>query len=134
MKNINRVVISGHLTRDGELRTTANGANILTLGIAVNDSFKNSNGEWEDKPNFFDLKMFGTRAEKLAQYLTKGTKVTVEGKLSWSQWEKDGQKRSKVEIIVDEIEFNSRKSETAPAYGASGSQNYSEYDEDIPFN
>jgi single-strand DNA-binding protein len=132
MKNINRVVVSGRLTRDSELLTTANGLNILNMSVAVNDSIKNANGEWEDKPNFFDVKMFGARAEKLAQYLSKGTKVIIEGKLSWSQWEKDGQKRSKVEIIVDEIEFNSRKEQTAPAYGASGSQSI-EYDEDIPF-
>lgn len=112
--SINRVCISGNLTRDGELRATNGGTQILTLGVAVNDRRKNpQSGEWEDVPNFVDCTLFGTRAEKLAQYLTKGTKVSIEGKLRYSSWEKDGQKRSKLEVVVDEIEFMSRRDEAA---------------------
>ncbi len=108
--SINRVAISGNLTRDPELRQTAGGMAILGFGVAVNDRRKNQQtGEWEDYPNYIDCSMFGTRAEKIAPYLSKGTKVAIAGKLRWSQWERDGQMRSKVEVIVDEIEFMSQR-------------------------
>ena len=108
--SINRVCISGNLTRDAELKATASGMPVLSLSVAVNDRRKNpQTGDWEDYPNFVDCTMFGTRAEKLAQYLTKGTKVTVEGKLHYSSWERDGQRRSKLDVTVDEIEFMSRQ-------------------------
>ena len=131
--SINRVNISGNLTRDPELRQTQGGMAILSLGVAVNDRRKNpQTGEWEDVPNFVDCVVFGSRAEKLAQYLAKGTKVAIEGKLRWSQWEKDGARRSKLEVIVDEIEFMSR--------GERGQQRQQQqtasadlYDENIPF-
>lgn len=113
--SINKALVSGNLTREPELRSTASGLPVLGLGIAVNDRRKNQQtGEWEDKPNFIDCTMFGTRAEKISQYLHKGTKVVIEGKLSWSQWEKDGQKRSKIQIIIDEIELMAgRQSDTS---------------------
>lgn len=108
--SINRVNISGNLTRDPELRSTASGMQVLNFGVAVNERVKNQQtGEWEDRPNFVDCVMFGTRAEAVSRYLSKGSKVAIEGKLRWSQWEKDGQKRSKLEVIVDEIEFMSRQ-------------------------
>lgn len=107
--SINRVTISGNLTRDPDLRTTATGNPVLGFSVAVNDRRKNNaTGEWEDHPNFVDCTMFGTRAEKITPYLSKGTKVAIDSKLRWSQWEKDGQKRSKIEVIIDEIEFLSR--------------------------
>lgn len=110
--SINRVVISGNLTRDAELRQTASGMAVLGFSVAVNDRRKNTQTEqWEDYPNFIDCSMFGTRAEKIAQYLSKGTKVAIEGKLRWSQWERDGQKRSKIEVVVDEIEFMTSRSD-----------------------
>ena len=108
--SINRVAISGNLTRDPELRQTAGGMAILGFGVAVNDRRKNQQtGEWEDYPNFIDCSMFGARAQSVSRFLSKGSKVAIEGKLRWSQWERDGQKRSKVEVIVDEIEFMSRQ-------------------------
>lgn len=107
--SINRVVITGNLTRNAELRSTASGTAVLGMGVAVNDRRRNPQGEWEDYANFIDCTMFGPRAEKLQQYLVKGTKVAIEGKLRWSQWERDGQKRSKVEVVVDDIEFLSRR-------------------------
>ena len=107
--SINRVAISGNLTRDAELRSTASGLAVLSFGVAVNDRRKNAQtGEWEDCPNFIDCIMFGSRAESLSDHLAKGAKVAVEGKLRWSQWERDGQKRSKIEVVVEEIEFMSR--------------------------
>ena len=122
---INRVVISGNLTRDPELRATNSGTNVLTFGMAVNDRRKNqATGEWEDVPNFVDCTLFGSRAERLAQYLSKGSKVAIEGRLRYRSWEaQDGTKRSKLEVVVDEIEFMSRgeqgqqrPAQQAPAY------------------
>lgn len=110
MKNINRAVISGNMTRDPELRRTQSGMAILTIGVAVNDSRKDpQTGEWKDFPNFIDCTLFGNRAEGIANYLHKGTKVFIEGKLRWSSWERDGQKRSKIEIVIDEIEFDNKQ-------------------------
>ena len=107
--SINRVAITGNLTRDPELRTTATGNPVLGFGVAVNDRRKNQQtGEWEDYPNFIDCTMFGARAQSISRFLSKGSKVAIEGKLRWSQWERDGQKRSKIEVIIDEIEFMSR--------------------------
>ena len=140
--SINRVIVSGNLTRDPELRYSQGGTPILAMGVAVNDRAKNpQTGEWEDRPNFVDLTMFGTRAEKVAPYLQKGSKVTVEGKLRWSQWQaKDGSKRSKLEVVVDEIEFMSRDGAVArtaaPAGYAPQPVHQGEqvlYDADIPF-
>ena len=113
--SINRAMISGNLTRDADLRSTQGGMAIMGFGVAVNDRRKNQQtGEWEDYPNFVDCTMFGTRAEKLQPYMTKGTKVAVEGKLRYSSWEQEGQRRSKLEVIVDEIEFMSSRQQDAP--------------------
>jgi single-strand DNA-binding protein len=137
--SINRVVISGNLTRDPELRATATGMPVLALGVAVNDRRKNpSTGEWEDYPNFVDCTMFGTRAEVVHRFLSKGAKVAIEGKLRWSQWERDGQKRSKIEVIIDEIEFlSARDSSAAPVQRKEAeippAPEVTVYDEDIPF-
>lgn len=117
--SINRVNISGNLTRDPEMRATQSGTSILTFGVAVNDRRRNpQTGEWEDYPNYIDCVVFGNRAEPLSRFLSKGTKVAVEGKLRWSQWERDGQKRSKIEVIVDEVEFLS------PRQGQQGQGGY----------
>lgn len=107
--SINKVFLVGNLTRDPELRQTAAGMSVLTFGIAVNDRVRNrQTDEWEDRPNFIDCTMFGSRAESVQKYLHKGNKVSIEGKLHWSQWEKDGQKRTKLDVTVDDIEFMSQ--------------------------
>lgn len=112
--SINRVVVSGNLTRDPELRTTASGMPVLGFGIAVNDRHKNQQtGEWEDYPNFIDCTMFGKRGEAVSKYLQKGSKVAIEGKLRYSSWERDGQRRAKIEIIVETLEFMSRSTNDA---------------------
>lgn len=108
--SINRVDISGNLTRDPELRATQGGMQVLGFGVAVNDRRRNQQtGEWEDYPNFVDCTMFGNRAESMGRILHKGMKVAIEGKLRYSSWDKDGQRRSKLEVIVDEIELMSQK-------------------------
>lgn len=104
--SINHVTVSGNLTRDPEVRTTARGKPVMSFGIAVNDRRRDpETGEWEDFPNFFNCTMFGTRGEHLGEILAKGDKIVIEGSLRYSQWERDGQKRSNVEIVIDEIEF-----------------------------
>ncbi len=104
--SINRVFVTGNLTRDAELRDTQGGTSYLRMGVAVNDRRKNpQTGQWEDVPNFVDCVMFGTRAEAIARYLTKGTKVAVDGSLRYSSWERDGQRRSKLEVAVRDVEF-----------------------------
>lgn len=108
--SINKVMVTGNLTRDSELRTTQSGMPVLNLGVAVNERRKNQQtGQWEDHPVFVDCTMFGTRAEKIAPYLVKGTKVAVEGRLRYSSWEDraSGQRRSKLDVTVDDIEFMS---------------------------
>ena len=104
--SINRVVVSGNLTRDPELRVTPGGTQVLGFGVAVNDRRRNQQtGEWEDYPNFIDCTMFGNRAEALSRILHKGMEVAIEGKLRYSSWEdkNGGGRRSKVEIIPDEV-------------------------------
>lgn len=144
MSNINRVIISGRLTRDPDVRTTAGGTTVMGLGVAVNDRRRNQQtGQWEDYTNFIDCTMFGSRAEALSRILTKGMLVCIEGRLRWSQWERDGQKRSKIEVIVDELEFMSSRNKTdgydanaefaAIPSSLSPDSTASVYDEDIPF-
>lgn len=108
---INKATITGNITRDPELRQTQGGTSVLTIGVAVNDRRKNQQtGEWEDYPNFIDCTIFGNRATGVAPHLQKGMKVAIEGKLNQSRWQaEDGTNRSKIEIIVDEIEFMSRQ-------------------------
>lgn len=109
--SINRVNITGNLTRNPELRSTAGGMAVLGFGVAVNDRRKNQQtGQWEDYPNFVDCTMFGNRAEALSRILRKGMKVAIEGKLRYSSWEdkNGGGRRSKLEVIPDEVELLSQ--------------------------
>lgn len=126
--SINRVNVSGNLTRDAELRQTQGGSSVLGFSVAVNDRRKNQQtGEWEDVPNFVDCVVFGKRADALSKMLRKGSKVAIEGKLRYSAWEaKDGSKRSKLEIAVDEVELMGAKPEEQ-------AEQPEVYDEEIPF-
>ena len=105
--NINSVVITGNLTRDPELRHTGGGTSVCGMRVAVNSRRKDGSGNWIDKPNYFDVTVFGAQGENCANYLSKGRPVAVEGRLDWSEWEaKDGSgKRSKVEIIANTVQF-----------------------------
>lgn len=132
--SINRCLISGNLTRDPELRATSGGTPVMSFGMAVNERHKNQQtGEWEDRPNYVECTMFGTRAEAVSRYLSKGSKVAIEGRLRWSQWEKDGQKRSKLEVVVEEIEFMSRQDGQQPAQQQDTGYAPELADSDIPF-
>lgn len=139
---MNHVAISGNLTRDPELVTTSNGNELCRFSVAVEQSFKDSSGEWQTKAHFIDCTMFGGRARLLANKARKGDLVTVDGRLDFSQWETDdGQKRSKLAVVANEAvgEFQFRKSDgsdtparsegdstEAPAAAPSA-------DDDIPF-
>jgi len=105
--NINRVVMVGNLTKDPELRHTPSGTAVCKLRLAVNTRQKDqSTGEWGDKPNYFDVTVWGNQGESCAQYLSKGRPVGVDGRLDWREWEaQDGTKRQAVEIIAESVQF-----------------------------
>jgi single-strand DNA-binding protein len=119
--NINRVVLTGNLTRDPELRSTASGMSVCSLRIASNTRRKNqSTGEWEDKPNFFDVTVWGAQGENCARFLAKGRPVALDGRLEWREWEtQDGQKRQAVEIVADAVQFLGGR-EDGPGGGGGG--------------
>ena len=103
--NVNRVVVSGNLTRDPDLRQFPSGGSVTKLRLAVNDRRKNSaTGDWEDFPNYFDVSVFGKQGENCNNWLSKGRPVIVDGKLRWREWEQDGQKRQAVEIVADNVQ------------------------------
>lgn len=141
---VNQVAVTGNLTRSPELRATQGGTAVLSFGIAVNDRRKNSSGQWEDVPNFFECVAFGNRATALSDILTKGMKVAIAGRLHYSSWEKDGRKHSKVDIIANEVELMQnrkpqqeqpqqyRQPQQAQAF-APQPPTMDVYDEDIPF-
>jgi single-strand DNA-binding protein len=106
--NVNVVVITGNLTRDPELRSTPGGTSVCKLRVAVNSRRKDGQtGEWVDKPNYFDVTVWGAQGENCANYLSKGRPVAIEGRLDWREWEaKDGSgKRQTVEIIANSVQF-----------------------------
>jgi single-strand DNA-binding protein len=145
--DINRVTLVGRLTRDPELRHLPSGSAVLQLGLAVNGRQKDEAGNWTDKPNFFDVKVFGNQAEMLSQHLAKGRRVGIDGRLDWSSWEaQDGSKRSKVEVVAFQVQFlDSRgdqggeggaQREYVPAGDVAANQsdfNPAGADDDIPF-
>src|SRR5579864_5407995 len=144
MANINRVVLVGNLTRDPELRHTPSGTAVCKLRIAVNTRQKDqATGEWGDKPNYFDVTVWGNQGESCAQYLAKGRPVGVDGRLDWREWEsQDGSKRQAVEIIADSVQFLGGRSDAAvgepqfvpAAAAAEGDADFAPAaDDDIPF-
>jgi single-strand DNA-binding protein len=105
--SVNVVVLVGNLTRDPELRATAGGTSVCKLGLAVNERAKDpATGEWGERPNYFDIDVFGAQGESCAQYLTKGRQIAIEGRLRWRSWEaQDGQKRSAVSVVANNVQF-----------------------------
>jgi single-strand DNA-binding protein len=144
MANINRVVLVGNLTRDPELRHTPSGMAVCKLRVAVNTRQKDqSTGQWGDKPNYFDVTVWGNQGESCAQFLAKGRPVAVDGRLDWREWDaQDGTKRQAIEIIADTVQFlGSREGGAAePQYVPAGATAATEADfapsatdDDIPF-
>lgn len=128
MSSINQVIISGNLGQDAELRTTANNTNVCTFSVAVNESRKNKEGNWEETTNWVSCVVFGKRAtNKLQSVLTKGTKVTVAGKLRVSTYEKDGVKKTSTSVVADNIDIYKKDND------ATNSQNEIPYADEISF-
>jgi single-strand DNA-binding protein len=146
MANINRVVLVGNLTRDPELRHTPSGMGVCSLRVAVNTRRKdNATGQWTEKPNYFDVTVWGAQGESCAQYLSKGRPVAIDGRLEWREWEaQDGSKRQAVEIVADSVQFLGGRgdgefgggNQFVPAGATSGADadfGGSAADDDIPF-
>jgi single-strand DNA-binding protein len=146
--NINRVVLVGNLTRDPELRHTPGGTAVTSLRIAVNSRRKDESGQWADKPNYFDVSVFGNQAESCAQYLSKGRPVAIDGRLDWREWDaQDGSKRQAVQVIAESVQFLGGRGDGEGGGGSSsggnqfvpsgaGSENAdfpAATDDDIPF-
>ena len=114
-------VITGNLTRDPELRHLDSGTAVCKLRVAVNSRRKNASGEWVDKPNYFDVTVWGAQGENCATYLSKGRPVAVQGRLEWREWEaKEGGKRQSVEIIADSVQFLGSRGDNAGNGGNGG--------------
>ena len=142
MAAINRVVLVGNLTRDPELRHTPSGTAVCSLRLAVNTRRKDETGQWIDKPNYFDITVWGNQGERCAQYLAKGRPVAVDGRLEWREWETpEGNKRQAIDVVADTVQFLGTRgdgeggsyipSETAAT--PAGDFPSSPTDDDIPF-
>ena len=117
--NINRVVLTGNLTRDPELRSLPSGMSVCSLRVACNTRRKNnSSGEWEDKPNYFDVTVWGAQGENCARFLSKGRPIALDGRLEWREWQdKEGNNRQSIEIIADAVQFLGGRDEGAGGGG-----------------
>lgn len=144
MASFNKVILMGNLTRDPEMRYLPSNMAVVQIGIAVNERFKNKQtDQWEDRANFIDCEGFGRTAENINQYFQKGKPILIEGKLRLDQWEKDGQKRSKLKVIIDRFEFVGSRGDNAgggsggggrqQAPAASGPVHTPVDEDDIPF-
>lgn len=120
--SVNVVVLVGNLTRDPELRATGGGTSVCSLRLAVNDRAKDPvTGEWGDKPNYFDVDVFGGQGERCAQYLARGRQVAIQGRLRWREWEtQDGQKRQAVSVVADNVQFIGPREGAASSSGSQG--------------
>jgi len=142
MANINRVVISGNLTKDPELRQLPSGNSVCKLRMAVNTRVKDrDSGQWTDRPNYFDITVWGGQGESVARYLKRGSGLLVDGRLEWREWDaQDGTKRQAVEIIADSVQFLGGRPEgeqpqfvPSGAPAESGADFAAGGDDDIPF-
>ena len=122
--NINRVIITGNLTRDPELRSLPSGMSVCSLRIASNTRRKDGqSGEWVDKANYFDVTIWGRQGENAAQYLAKGRPVALDGRLEWREWQdKEGNNRQSVEIVADNIQFLGGREEGGGGFSGGGQQ------------
>ena len=133
--NINRVVLTGNLTRDAEMRATQSGMSVCSLRLASNTRRKTSAGDWEDKPNYFQVTVWGAQGENCARFLAKGRALAVDGRLEWREFQsQDGAKREAVEIVADSVQFLGGAPEPAGAGAAPEPvPTAAADDEDIPF-
>ena len=120
--NINRVVLTGNLTSDPDLRETPGGLKICKLRVACNTRRKDSTGNWVDKPNYFDVTVFGAQGENAARYLAKGRPVAIDGRLEWREWQdkETGKNRQSIDIIADSVQFLGGRDDNAGGQGGYG--------------
>jgi single-strand DNA-binding protein len=104
-RSLNQVTLMGNLTRDPELRQTPSGQNVTSFSLALNRSYKDAGGEWQEATDYIDVVAWGPLAERISQYLSKGRRCLVQGRLQSRSWEQDGQKRSKVEVLANDVTF-----------------------------
>jgi single-strand DNA-binding protein len=104
-RSLNQVTLMGNLTRDPELRQTPTGQNVCSFSLALNRSYKDSSGEWQEATDYIDIVAWGPLAERVAQYLKKGSRCLTQGRLQSRSWEQDGQKRNKVEVLANDVTF-----------------------------
>ncbi len=104
-RSVNQVTLLGNLTRDPELRTTPNGQNVVSFSLALNRSYKDQSGEWQEATDYVDVVAWAALAERVAQYLSRGSRCLVQGRLQSRNWEQEGQKRSKVEVLASDVTF-----------------------------
>jgi single-strand DNA-binding protein len=104
-RSLNQVTLMGNLTRDPELRQTPNGQNVTSFSLALNRAYKDAGGEWQEVTDYIDCVCWGPLAERVAQYLSKGRRCLVQGRLQSRSWEQDGAKRSKVEVLANDVTF-----------------------------
>jgi single-strand DNA-binding protein len=131
--NVNVVVITGNLTRDPELRHTGGGTAVCDLRVAVNSRRKDQSGNWVDKPNYFDVTVWGAQGENCAQYLAKGRPVAIEGRLDWREWEaKDGGKRQAVQIVANTVQFLGSRDGAGGGNGNGGGGGFAPPQSDVP--
>jgi single-strand DNA-binding protein len=131
--NINRVIITGNLTRDPEMSSLPSGTTVCTLRVACNGRRKNNEtGEWEDQPNYFDVSVWGPQGENCSRYLRKGRPVAIDGRLRWREWTSGDQKRQAVDIIAETVQFLGGRDDAGNGNGFSSSVRAAE--SDIPID
>jgi single-strand DNA-binding protein len=135
--NINRVVLTGNLTRDPDLRMLpSNGNSVCSLRIACNGRRKNNEtGQWEDQPNFFDVTVWGAQGENCSKYLRKGRPVAIDGRLQWREWtDKEGNKRQSVDIIAESVQFLGSRDDAGNGNGNGFSSSARATESDVPID
>jgi len=120
MASFNKVILIGNLTRDPDLRATSNGSYICKLGLAVNRTFQTRDGERREETTFIDIDAFGKQAEVISKYMRKGRPIMVEGRLKLDQWESDGQKRSRLGVVLENFQFLGSRDDAAGAHSRGG--------------
>jgi len=125
MANLNKVMLIGNAGRDAEMRYTANGNAMATFTMAVNNNRRNQAGEWETETEWFTVVLFGDRAERQSQYITKGKSIYVEGRLRTRNWDDDqGQRHYRTEVIANQVQMLDRRGEAAGGTAGGGSDDW----------
>lgn len=125
-RSVNQVILMGNLTRDPELRQTPNGQSVVSFSLALNRAYKDQSGEWQEVTDFIDVVAWGPLAERVAQYLNKGRRALVQGRLQSRSWEQEGQKRSKVEVLANDVTFLDGRGEGGDSNGGDSGRGNSE--------